>query len=106
MSLIFFFAALALVSIIVSILAATAVMSTGVHDRIGAFSTGLIGVAICAALAFAALYLIDPDPVSGYDTPMQHAMRTLPLTAFSALIWLPIYMSVYSMLRRKRDGAS
>ncbi len=105
MTIFFFFASIILVSIIASILIAQAVLHLPFFDVIGPFSAGLIGVAACFFLAYVSFYLLDPDPVSQFDAPAPLYIRTLPITGFSAMIWLPIYVTVFNRLRRKRMTA-
>ncbi len=102
MTIFFFFASVALVSIIASILIALTVINAPFFDAIGPFSAGLMGVAACFAFAYVSFYLLDPDPVSEFDAPVPLHIRTLPITGFSALVWLPIYVTIFNRLRRKR----
>lgn len=102
---VFFFGTLLLVSIIVSLLVAQTVMHLPFFDAIGPFSAGLLGVAACFVLAYGFFYLLDPDPVSKFDVQVPLYQRTLPITGMSALIWLPIYVTIFNKLRRKRTGA-
>ncbi len=101
----FFFASVILVSVIASILIAQAVINAPFFDAIGPFSAGLLGLAACFVFAYAAFYLLDPDPVSEFDAPVPLYIRTLPITGFSAFLWLPIYATVFNRLRRKRVSA-
>ncbi len=102
MTIFFFFASVLLVSIIASVLIAEAVLRAPFFDQIGPFSAGLLGIAACFIFAYAAFYLLDPDPVSEFDTPVPLHLRTLPITGFSAMIWLPIYVTIFNRLRRRR----
>lgn len=103
MTVFYFFAMIILVSVIVSILIAQLVANAALIGSMGAFSTGLLGVAGCFALATAIFFLFDPDPVSGQDAPLARLMRNLPITGLSAIIWLPIFTTVFNRLRRKRQ---
>ena len=105
MTIFFFFASLILVSIIASVLIAEAVLRMPFFDTIGPFSVGLLGVAACFIFAYVAFYLLDPDPVSEFDAPVPLYIRTLPITGFSAMIWLPVFVTIFNRLRRVR-GAS
>ena len=102
MTLAFFFTSVILVSILGSILIAWAVLRLPFFDDIGPFSAGLIGVAAYFIFAYGAFYLLDPDPVSKFDVPVPLYIRTLPITGFSAFIWLPVYIIIFNRLRRKR----
>ncbi len=102
MTIFFFFASVLLVSVIASILIAMAVLRAPFFDDIGPFSAGLLGVAACFLFAYAAFYMLDPDPISEFDAPVPLYIRTLPITGFSAMIWLPIYVTIFNRLRRKR----
>ncbi len=102
MTIFFFFASVILVSIIASILIAMAVLRAPFFDDIGPFSAGLLGVAACFAFAYVSFYLLNPDPVSEFDAPVPLYLRTLPITVFSAMIWLPVYVTIFNRLRRKR----
>lgn len=105
MTIFFFFASVLLVSVIASILIALTVINAPFFDAIGPFSAGLLGVAACFAFAYTAFYMLDPDPVSEFDNPIPLHIRTLPITGFSAMIWLPIYVTIFNRLRRKRVHA-
>jgi len=102
MTIFFFFASVLLVSIIASILIALTVINAPFFDTIGPFSAGLLGIAACFTFAYLSFYLLDPDPVSEFDYPVPLYIRTLPITGFSAMIWLPIYVTIFNRLRRKR----
>ena len=102
MTIFFFFASVILVSIIASIVIAQAVIRLPFFDDIGPFSAGLLGIAACFIFAYISFFLLDPDPVSKFDAPVPLYLRTLPITAFSAFIWLPIYVTIFNRLRRKR----
>jgi hypothetical protein len=102
MTLVFFFASIILVSVIASIFIAQTVINAPFFDQIGPFSAGLLGVAACFLFAYLSFYLLDPDPVSEFDVPVPLHIRTLPITAFSAMVWLPIYVTIFNRLRRKR----
>ena len=102
MMILFFFASVLLVSVIASIVIAQAVVMAPFFDQIGPFSAGLLGVVACFAFAYGSFYLLDPDPVSKFDIPVPLHIRTLPITAFSTFIWLPIYVTIFNKLRRKR----
>jgi len=102
MTIFFFFASVILVSVIASVLIAEAVLRAPFFDIIGPFSAGLLGIAACFAFAYAAFYLLDPDPISEFDAPVPLHLRTLPITGFSAMIWLPIYVTIFNRLRRRR----
>ncbi len=102
MTIFFFFASILLVSIIASILIAQSILRVPFFDDIGPFSAGLLGVAACFTLAYGCFYLLDPDPVSEFDTPVPLYIRTLTITGFSAMIWLPIYVTIFNRLRRRR----
>ena len=93
------------VSIIVSIVVATAVIRAPFFDLIGPFSAGLLGAAACFVLAYIGFFILDPDPVSEFDNQVPLYIRTLPITGFSAMIWLPIYTTVFNRLRRTRAPA-
>lgn len=101
----FFFGCILLVSIIISLLVAQVVVHLPFFDDIGPFSAGLLGVAGCFALAYVFFFLLDPDPVSEFDVPVPLYIRTLPITGMSAMIWLPIYVSIFNRLRRRRAEA-
>lgn len=102
MSVFVFLALIVVVSIIVSIVVATAVIRAPFFDLIGPFSAGLLGAAGCFVLAYIGFFILDPDPVSEFDSPVPLYVRTLPITGFSAMIWLPIYTTVFNRLRRQR----
>ncbi len=102
MTIFFFFASIILVSVIASIFIAQSVINAPFFDAIGPFSAGLLGLAACFAFAYIAFYLLDPDPVSEFDAPVPLHIRTLPITGFSAMIWLPVYVTIFNRLRRKR----
>lgn len=102
MTIFFFFACVILVSVIASILIALTVINAPFFDAIGPFSAGLLGVAACFVFAYVCFYLLDPDPVSEFDAPVPLHLRTLPITSFSALIWLPIYVTIFNRLCRIR----
>jgi hypothetical protein len=102
LTLFFFFASILLVSVIASILIAQMILSAPFFDTIGPFSAGLLGLAACFVFAYVAFYLLDPDPVSEFDAPVPLYIRTLPITGFSAILWLPIFVSIFNRLRRKR----
>lgn len=105
MTIALFLALVVVVSIIVSILVATSVIRAPLYDRIGPFSSGLLGAAACFVLAYVGFYILDPDPVSEFDAPVPLYLRTLPITGLSAMIWLPFYMTIFSKLSRKRTTA-
>jgi hypothetical protein len=100
-----FLGLIVVVSIIVSIVVATAVIRAPFFDLIGPFSAGLLGAGACFVLAYLGFFILDPDPVSEFDNPVPLYIRTLPITGFSAMIWLPIYTTVFNRLRRKRATA-
>jgi hypothetical protein len=102
MTIFFFFASVLLVSLIASLLIAEAVLRAPFFDAIGPFSAGLLGIGACFIFAYGAFYLLDPDPISEFDAPVPLYLRTLPITAFSAFIWLPIFVSIFNRLRRHR----
>lgn len=102
MTIFFFFASVLLVSVIASILIAQAILRAPFFDDIGPFSAGLLGVAACFVFAYVSFYLLDPDPVSEFDAPVPLYIRTLPITGFSAMVWLPIYVTIFNRLRRNR----
>ncbi|WP_424988584.1 hypothetical protein [Microbulbifer sp. S227A] len=103
MTVFFFFAAILLVSIISAIVAAEVAAQPPLLSLLGSFSTGLLGLALCALLATTLLFMLDPDPVTGLDAPLPRLMRTLPIAGLSALLWLPIYLSLFGRLRRARS---
>lgn len=102
MTVFFFFAAVTLVSIISAIVAAEIVAQPSMLAILGPFSTGLLGLAACFALAASLLFIRDPDPVSGLDATIPRFMRTLPITGLAAMLWLPMYLSLFNRLRRVR----
>lgn len=105
MAIFVFLALIIVVSIIVSIVVATAVIRAPFFDMIGPLSAGLLGAAACFVLAYSGFFILDPDPVSEFDAPVPLYLRTLPITGLSAMIWLPVYMTVFSKLSRKRATA-
>lgn len=100
-----FLALIVVVSIIVGIVVATAMVRAPFIDLIGPFSTGLLGAVGCFVLAYIGFFILNPDPVSKVDNPVPLFVRTLPITGFSAMIWLPIFTTVFNRLRRKRAAA-
>ncbi len=98
----YFLACVTLVSVIVSVLAALSMHHLAPALGLNNFATVIFGLAGCIVLSFASFYLLDPDPVSEFDTPVPLHWRTLTVTGFAALIWLPIYLVVHSKLARKR----
>lgn len=102
MTVMYFFAAIILVSAFSATVAAGAIVQTPLLEILGPFSTGLVGVAGCFLLAGALLFVLDPDPVSGLDGALPRLMRTLPITGLSAILWLPIYVSLFNRRRRVR----
>ncbi len=98
----FFFASIILVSVITAILAALLVARAPLIGTLGPFSTGLLGLAACFLLACGLFYLLDPDPVAGADAPLSRLMRNLPVTGLSALIWLPVFVTLFNRLRIAR----
>ncbi|MFT5613701.1 MAG: hypothetical protein ACI8Q6_000977 [Granulosicoccus sp.] len=105
MTIFVFLALIVVVSIIVSIVVATTVIRAPFYDIIGPFSAGLLGAAACFVLAYCGFFILDPDPVSEFDIPTPLYLRTLPITGLSAIIWLPVYMTIFSKLSRKRTTA-
>ena len=101
----FFFASILLVSVVASVLSAQMVVNARNLETLGAFSTGLVGVAVCFLVSYGLFFLLDPDPVSNLDIQVPLYQRTLPITGFSACIWLPIYTTLFNKLRRKRQAA-
>lgn len=101
----YFLICVLLVSVIVSLIMAQLIVSVPFFDAIGPFSAGLLGVAGCFLLAYAGFFVLNPDPVSEFDPQVPLYLRTLPITGFSAFLWLPIYASVFNRLRRKRSMA-
>lgn len=104
MTVFFFFAAIVLVSVISAIVAAEIAVQPPLLSVLGAFSTGLLGLAACFVLAATLLFILDPDPVSGLDAALPRLMRTLPITGLAAFLWLPMYLSLFNRLRRARVG--
>lgn len=100
----FFFAAIVLVSVISSIVVAEFVVQPQLLSVLGPFSTGLLGLAACFALAATLLFILDPDPVSGLDAALPRLMRTLPIAGLAAFLWLPMYLSLFNRIRRVRVG--
>lgn len=105
MAIFFFFASVLLVSIIASVLSAQLLANARYLEILGAFSTGLVGVALCFVVSYGLFFLLDPDPVSTLDVQVPLYQRTLSVTGFSACIWLPIYATLFNKLRRKRQAA-
>lgn len=102
MTIFIFFTTITLVSIIASILIAQMILLAPFYDAIGPFSAGLLGLAACFVFAFIAFYMLDPDPMSEFEAPVPLYTRTLPITGFSAIIWVPIFVTIFNRLRRKR----
>ncbi len=105
MTVFFFFGSVVLVSIIVSVFMAQVMTNAPFFDAIGPFSAGLLGLLGCFLTAYAFFLILDPDPVSELDVPVPLLVRTLPITGFSAFVWLPIYVTLFNRLRRKRQTA-
>lgn len=93
-----------IVAVAVSFGVAELVTRPWVAERTTTLSAGLLGVAICALMAFGMLFALDPDPVFGADDLLSRLRRTAPLTGLSAILWLPIFMVVYTVRRRRVDG--
>lgn len=68
--------------------------------RTTVFSGGLLGIALCGAIAFALLFALDPDPVFGADDWLSRGRRTAPWVGLSAILWLPMFLTFYSRRRR------
>ncbi|MEY8827882.1 hypothetical protein AB9K34_05640 [Sedimentitalea sp. XS_ASV28] len=102
MTVFFFFATILLVSIISAIVAAGVAAQPPLLSLMGPFSAGFLGLAICALLATGLLFMLDPDPVTGLDAPLPRLMRTLPITGLAAVLWLPVFLSLFGRLRRVR----
>lgn len=96
---------LVLVSVIVSILVVLALVPAGHRWGLSAFLTGLIGILACFVLAYVSFYLLDPDPVSEFDAPVPLYQRTLTVTGFSALFWLPLFLNLFTRMRRRLGAA-
>ena len=97
----YFLSVVALVSISAGIFSALTAARIQAPTELTQFGTGILGVILCAGLAYAAFFVLDPDPVSEFDDPVPRHLRTLPITGFSAIIWLPIYMSLFIKLHRR-----
>lgn len=102
MTVFFFFAAIVLASLISAIIAVEITVRPPILDVLGPVSTGLLGLAACFALTAALLFVLDPDPVSGPEATLPRMMRTLPIAALAALLWLPLYLFLFKRLRRVR----
>ncbi len=100
-----FLASVILVSVIISILVSTTAIRSPVYRALGPFAAGLAGAAICFVVAYVSFFLLDPDPVSEFDPQVPLYLRTLPITGFSAIFWLPIYMIVFTRLHRQGGAA-
>ena len=83
-------------SVAVSLGAARLVTGPWLSGRTTRLTSGLVGVALCAAAAFAALYALDPDPVYGAGDWLSRARRALPVTGLSAIVWLPVYLAAFT----------
>ncbi|SFT57093.1 hypothetical protein [Sedimentitalea nanhaiensis] len=105
MTVLFFFAQLLLVSIFVSVVMAHLSARAPFLNTIGAFSTGLLGLAGGFAIAFVLFLLLNPDPTRDLDAQVPLLLRTLPITGFSVFFWAPAYVVLFNRLRRRKTVA-
>lgn len=96
--------ALLVAAIVVSLGVAEVVTQPWIAARTTKFSAGLIGVALCTVVAFMMLFALDLDPIYGETDWLSRARRTMPVTGLSAILWLPVFLMVYSMRRRRVEG--
>ena len=90
-----------LVSVIVSLVVAMMAAPYFATSGFSVFGSGLIGTLMCFGLTFAVFFLLDPDPATEFEKASSRYGRTLPITGFSMLIWLPLYLFVHGKLMRK-----
>lgn len=74
-------------------------------ERLNKDSAGVLGGIFCALTVFGMLWAINPDPAEQNDgRPTLGATATQ--TAFSATLWLPLYLYAYTAMARRRRWAS
>lgn len=98
----YFLVSVCLVSVIVSVLAAMVV--AGVATRYALTRAGFyaLGLGLCFLGAYAFFFVLDPDPVSEFDVQIPLWRRTLSVTGFSVMVWLPVYLLIHGRLFAQR----
>ena len=76
-----------------------------VPERMSKESSGILGGIFCALTVFGMLWAINPDP-SEDNAGRPTVGATATQTAFSATLWLPLYLYAYTAMARRRRWAN
>ena len=69
-------------------------------EALGPFRAGLLGLAICAAIAVLGFGLADLDHIPLAENPKARFWEAVQLAGASAILWLPVYLFAFSRARR------
>ena len=69
-------------------------------EALSPFRAGLLGLAICAAIAVLGFGLADLDHIPLTENPKARFWEAVQLAGASAILWLPVYLFAFSRARR------
>ena len=69
-------------------------------DALGPFRAGLLGLAICSAIAVLGFGLANLDHIPLAENPKARFWEAVQLAGASAILWLPVYLFAFSRARR------
>ena len=69
-------------------------------DALGPFRAGLLGLAICSAIAVLGFGLANLDHIPLTENPKGRFWEAVQLAGASAILWLPVYLFAFSRARR------
>ncbi|WP_226779647.1 hypothetical protein [Oceaniglobus trochenteri] len=103
MTVLLFGATLIAASVVVSLGVAAFFTDPSVYGALGHGRALAAGVLACALAAFALFAVMNPDPLPWPEPMEAYLRRTFGIVVFSAFVWLPIFLGVFSALAQRRN---